>query len=136
MEAKKTNTKVIIIVVAVFVVLVAVLGTVWFLFREKPVEGIKNITVSVVMADGSKTDYKIKTDAEYLLGAIEGDGRITLVHEGGFVNTVNGYKPDFNETQEWWQIFADDESALVGISEIVVKDGGKYEFIITVGFDF
>jgi len=136
MEAKKTNTKVIIIVVAVFVVLVAVLGTVWFLFREKPVEGIKNITVSVIMADGSKTDYKIKTDAEYLLGAIEGDGRITLVHEGGFVNTVNGYKPDFNETQEWWQIFADDESALVGISEIVVKDGGKYEFIITVGFDF
>ncbi|MCL2517147.1 MAG: DUF4430 domain-containing protein [Oscillospiraceae bacterium] len=136
MEAKKTNTKVIIIVVAVFVVLAAALGTVWFLFREKPVEGIKNITVSVIMADGSKTDYKIKTEEEYLQGAIEGDGQITLGYNSwGMVGTVNGIEEDTSK-EEWWSLYADGEFAMVGIGELVVKDGGKYELRFTIGYDF
>ncbi|MGN1084485.1 MAG: DUF4430 domain-containing protein, partial [Lachnospiraceae bacterium] len=65
----KTKTKKIL-GVALAVVLVAVLAVVYALFREKPVEGSKAITIKVVSQSEEVTDYEVKTDAEFLRQAM------------------------------------------------------------------
>ena len=64
-EKKQMNKKALLGVVAV-VLLVAVMGILYSVFREKPVEGSKEITIEVVDNAQKSTIYEVKTDAEYL----------------------------------------------------------------------
>ena len=70
MTEKKSNKKVIIGVVAL-VAVIAILAVVFCVFREKPVEGSKAITIEVVNKAQETTTYEVKTDAEYLRQAME-----------------------------------------------------------------
>ena len=139
MEKKKTNIFTIIIIILAFVILAGGLFAVYRIFIEKPTEGSKTITVDVVKADGSKDNYKIKTDAEYLKEAIDKDGRIKLdgssSEYGFFLTTVNGITTD-SANEEWWCVMVDGESALTGIDQLPVQDGGNYELIFTVGYEY
>ena len=52
--------------VGIFVALIAILALVFFSFREKPVEGSKEISIEVVDKDGKSTLYELNTDAEWM----------------------------------------------------------------------
>ena len=69
-ETKRTNKKAVIGIVAV-VALIAILAIVYVVFRQKPVEGSKAITITVVNKAAEETTYAVKTDAEYLRQAME-----------------------------------------------------------------
>lgn len=138
METKKNNTKIIAAAVAVFVILAAAFAVIYFIFSEKPVEGEKNITVDVLLADGTSTSYEINTDAEYLKEAIDGDGNITLGgsdSEYGFMITaVNGVTAN-DGNQEWWCLTKNGEMLMTGVSTTPINDGDKFEITLTVGYD-
>ena len=103
-ETKKSNKKVIIGVVAL-VAVIAIMAAVFFMFRAKPVEGSKSITIEVINKAQESTTYTLKTDAEYLRQAMEeAKGLEFSGTEGqyGFtVETINGETTDFNNGSYW-----------------------------------
>lgn len=71
MESKSGNSKKVIIGAVVLVAVVAILAIVYNLFREKPVEGTKAVTIEVTGKSGEVKSYEVKTDAEYLRQVME-----------------------------------------------------------------
>ena len=63
-KTKKSNKIIIVAAVIALAVIAAVFGIVYFFFGEKPVEGTKAITVTVVDNTGAEKTYQSKTDAE------------------------------------------------------------------------
>ena len=103
---------------AALVVLVVALLGVYNVFREKAVEGSKEITIEVINSAGESTMYELKTDAEYLEQAMEEAEGLDFEYEdgpyGATVHTVNG---DFCN---------------YGISEQPVEDGDAFQIVYTV----
>ena len=62
-ETKKSNQKVLL-AVGILVVVLAALAAVFFIFRPKPAEGSKSITIEVVNSAQESKVYELKTDAE------------------------------------------------------------------------
>lgn len=104
-------------------------------FKGQPAKGNKEITVDVVFADGDTKTHKIKTDEEYLRGALEQEKLIEGSESdfGLFVITVDGYTAD-DDKKEWWAFSKDGESLLTGVDETTINDGDHYEITLTVGY--
>lgn len=117
------------------VALVALMVGIWFVTREKPVDGSKEITVTVVHKDGSEKQFTIETDAEYLDNALLGEDLVAgeMTEYGLVIHTVDGEKADWNEDQGWWQIFEGEETAALGASSLVIEDGDSFRLVYTVG---
>ena len=140
METKKSNSKGVIIVVAVFVVILVGMIAAYSLLSEKGIAGGKTITVEVITNDGTTQSYTIKTDKEYLRAAIDADGQIKVDGEdsefGLFMKTVNGVTvSDDPMAQEWWCLTKNGETHMTGIDNTVIADGEKYEITFKVGYD-
>ena len=71
MENQKKSSKKVILGVAALVVVIGVLAVIYNVFREKPVEGSKSVTIEVVNKEKESTTYRLKTDAEYLRQVME-----------------------------------------------------------------
>ena len=86
------NRKIVIGIIGL-VVLIGLFVIVYNVFREKPVEGSKSITIEVVNRAEEKTSYELKTDAEYLRQAMEEAEGLTFSgaesEYGMMVETVN-----------------------------------------------
>lgn len=117
------------------VALVALMVGIWFVTREKPVDGSKEITVTVVHKDGSEKRFTIETDAEYLDEALLSEDLITgeMSEYGLIIHTVDGEKADWDTDQGWWQIFEGEEASTLGASSIVIEDGDSFRLVYTVG---
>jgi hypothetical protein len=140
MEEKKTNSKGVIIVVAVFIVLIVGMIAAYSVLSDKTVEGDKTVIVEVILNNGKSQSYTIKTDEEYLRAAIDADGQIKLEGEdsefGLFIKAVNGFTVSDDPTaQEWWCITKNGETHMMGIDTTVIADGEKYEITLKVGYD-
>ena len=134
-EKKQVNKKALLGVVAV-VLLVAVMGILYSVFREKPVEGSKEITIEVVDNAQKSTIYEVKTDAEYLKQAMEeAEG---LEFEGydseyGFTTTsVNGIEADFTKDSAYWSFYVNDEYCNYSISQQPIEDGDAFKIVYEV----
>ena len=55
----------------ILIALIAIMVAVWFGFRQKPVEGSKEITIEVVNSEKESKVYELKTDAQYLEEAMK-----------------------------------------------------------------
>lgn len=136
-ENKKTNKKALLGVVAL-VAVIAVLAAVFFIFREKPVEGSKAITIEVVDNEQETTSYDLKTDAEYLRQAMEEAEGLTFAGEetefGMTVYTVNDVTADYNVDGAYWSFYVNGEYCNYGIDSQPVLDGDtftiKYEVYV------
>lgn len=129
---KKINKKQVGIALLVFVVLAAALGLLWWQFSEKPVQGAKEIAITVTGAAGEEEAYTLHTDAEYLKEAAETvlkiDGEET---EYGFaVYSINGETADFNTGKSYWAIYVNGEYGNYSIDKQPLEDGGKYGFVL------
>ena len=120
---------------AIFVVVVALLGVLYFALRPQGTEGKKEFTLEVVLADGTSTSHTVKTDAEFLGDALLAEGLIggSESDYGFFVTTVNGVTAN-DANQEWWCLTINGEMSNYGVDSVPVTDGGHYEFTLTVGW--
>lgn len=133
-EKRKMDRKVAIGIVAL-VAAVALLAVVFFLFRQKPVEGSKAITIEVVDDEQKTVTYDVKTDAEYLRQAMEeAEGLEFSGSEseyGMMVTTVNGVTADYNVNGAYWSFYVNGEYCNYGIETQPVLDGDAFRIVYT-----
>lgn len=122
-----------IIALLLAVVLVAGMFFAYSAFREKPAEGTKEITIEVVDDKETSTVYEVKTDAEYLIGAMEDAKDLTFDgSEGqyGFtVTEINGVVADFTVDSSYWSFYVNGEYCNYGVSEQPVNDGDAFRIV-------
>ena len=127
-----------VLVVVLIAALVACMALAYNKFREKPVEGSKEITIEVVDSEEKSTVYELKTDVEYLKEAMDELEKEGLTYDGeeteyGFsVYTVNGETADFNVDASYWSFYVNEEYCNYGVSEQPVKDGDAFAIVYTV----
>ncbi len=123
--------KKIITVISVVLVIGALLG-VYYIFSEKPQEGLKTISIQVENSKGELATYNLETDAKFLRGAMEDASVYGLTFEGEegpyglMVHTVNGEYADYTETGSYWGFSVNGEYCNYGIDEQPVQDGDAF----------
>ena len=133
--AKKSSKKVIFGVIGV-AILVAVMALVYVKFSAKPVEGSKNITITVIDSTQKETVYELKTDAEFLSQAMkEAEGLEFGADEGPYglsVHTVNGERADYNLDGAYWGFNVNGTYCNYGVDSQPVMDGDAFEIVYTL----
>lgn len=133
-ENKKTNRKAVI-GIAALAAAVALLAAVFFVFREKPVEGSKAITIEVVDNEQKSVTYDVKTDAEYLRQAMEEAKGLkfsgTESEYGLMVTTINGVTADYNVNGAYWSFYVNGGYCNYGIDTQPVLDGDAFRIEYT-----
>lgn len=133
-EAKKSNKKIIVGVVALIAVIALLAGT-WFAFGPKPVQGAKTITVEVIDNEQKSTKYQVNTDAEYLRQALEETEGLefsgTEDQYGMMIDTVNGLRADYAADGAYWSVMVNGEYGNYGIDSQPVADGDAYQLVYT-----
>lgn len=133
-EMKKKN----VISVVVLVLLVVVLAGIYLIAGKKPEaeSGSKNVTIEVVNAAGESTTYELKTDAEYLIQAIDEAEGLEYEGEDGeyglMISTINGELAEFNTNGAYWGFFVNGEYCNYGVSEQPVADGDAFQIVFTL----
>ena len=129
------NKKTIFALVA-FVLVVAALATVYLITKPKGDGTRKEITVTIVHGDKTEKVLELTTRREFLSEALIDEELFTAEDiASGLTNVIDGETADA-EKMEWWCINVNGEMAMVGMKEIALTDGGKYELVFTVGYDF
>ena len=125
-----------ILAVALVAVLVAALALVYVAYSEKTVEGMKNVSIEVIMADETSTVYEVATDGEYLIDAMEDAEGLTFEGEEGIyglsVSTVNGVRADYTLDGAYWAFYVGGEYCNYGVSEQPIEDGDNFSIVYTV----
>ena len=133
-EGKKTNRKVVI-GIAALAAAIALLAVIFFVFREKPVEGSKAITIEVVDNEQKSVTYDVKTDAEYLRQAMEEAKGLefsgTESEYGLMVTIVNGVTADYNVNGAYWSFYVNGGYCNYGIDTQPVLDGDAFRIEYT-----
>ena len=134
-ETKKSSKKTVIGVI-ILVALIAALGIVYAVFREKPTEGTKNITIEVVNKEQETSSYEVQTSAEYLRGAMEEAEGLTFSGTdsefGLTVDTVNGETADYNTDGAYWAFYVNGEYCNYGVDSQPIADGDVFTIAYTV----
>lgn len=135
---KNKKTKIIMGLVA-FAAVVAAFIAIYFNFREKPVEGSKEIIIKVVYNNKETTTYELKTDAKYLKEAMdEAEGLEYSGTEGQYglmIDTVNGIRADYTLDGAYWSFYVNDEYCNYGISEQPIEDGDTFSIVYEYAAD-
>ena len=128
----KKSTKVIIVLLAVS--LLGFIATFIFL-SPKANSDAKTITVIVNHLDNSKKSFEIKTDSEYLRGALDSINLVSGEESsyGLWVQTVDGETAD-ESAEQWWGYDINGELAMYGVDEQVINDGDVIEFTLNEGY--
>lgn len=137
-QEKKQSNKKVLIGAAALIAVAVVLAVVFFVFREKPVQGHKSITIEVIDNAQSSTVYEVHTDAEYLRQAMEEAKGLefsgTESEYGLMVETVNGVTPDYSVDGAYWSFYVNGAYCNYGVDSQPVEDGDafviKYEVYI------
>ena len=129
------KNKKMIVILAAFVVIIAVMAGLYVATRPEPVVGGKTVTVTVVHSDGGEKVFTYQTDAEYLGDVIVAEGLVNGEEGpyGLYFDTVDGELADWNINQSYWSILIGEEYATVGADGIVLTDGGAYSLVYTIG---
>lgn len=125
------QTKTILIAALTLVVLLGVFVAVYYISKPDTDSGDKEIIVKVIEGDQVKT-YKIKTNAEYLLDAL--NEKNLVAGESGmygfYITAVDGRTAN-EDKREWWQIVKNGEQTTTGADSTPIKDGDIIEFILS-----
>ena len=107
------------------------------MFREKPVEGSKSITIEVINSKSESVVYELKTDAEFLRQAMEEADGLTFngseSEYGLMVNEVNGEIADFSANGAYWSFNVNGTYCNYGIDTQPVLDGDAFSIVCTLG---
>ena len=131
----KENKKTLIGVICFAVLLIAAL-VIFIIVKPKASNtGKASITFTIDFGDGKTKEYKIKTDAQYLSGALLDEKLISGNQSdyGLYVTTVGGVTADESK-QQWWCLYVGDEMAMYGVDQLPVEDGKSYKFTLVTGW--
>ena len=126
------NKKVIVIVAAVMAILLIGAVVAINAFAPETHEGSKTVVFEMVLSDGSREKFELKTDAQYLADALVEAGMIEYAENGMYI-TINGITADWSVDGSWWNIRKDGEDLMVGMNDQPIADGEHYEAIYTAG---
>ena len=133
-ENKKSNKKVIL-GVAALVLVIAVLAIMYGVFRAKPVEGSKEITIEVINQAQESTLYELKTDAEYLREAMDEAKGLEFSGSdsqyGLTVETINGETTDFNNGS-YWSFYVNGDYCNYGVDSQPDYDVDAFQIVYTI----
>lgn len=133
-----SKSKKSLVAVIVLILLCAAALCIWYLCGPAKDAGIgeKQISVTIIHADGSKKQLTVSTDEQYLRGALENEQLISGDESqyGLFVTTVDGETAD-SSNQEWWCFTKGGEMLSTGVDDTPIADGESYEITLTVGYD-
>ena len=125
-----------ILAVALVAVLVAAMVFAYVAYSEKAVEGMKHVTIEVVMADETATSYEVDTDGEYLIDAMNVADGLTFDGEEGVyglsISTVNGVRADYTLDGAYWAFYVGGEYCNYGVSEQPIEDGDEFSIVYTL----
>ena len=131
------NKKKIILGSGILVVLILAMVLIWTNFREKPVEGSKEITIEVVNSKEESQVYELRTDAKFLEEAMKEAKEEGLTFEsvdgtyGLMITHVNGERAVFEKDNAYWGFSVNGEYCQLGVSEQPVEDGDAFEIVYT-----
>lgn len=124
-----------ILIVVSFVIAIALFLGINYLYKEKPVEGLKCVSVEVVASDGTSEIYEASTSAMYLRAVLDEIDGITYGEtQSGFgpmVTEVNGEIAIYEENGAYWAFFVNGEYCNYGISDQPVNDGDYFKIEYT-----
>ena len=130
METKNNKNK-IIAAVTVLVILMIAAFVLYMVYGQKPSPGSKSITISIVYMDGSRDDYELQTDEEYLLDAANELDELAIEgHMDGsyfYIDAINGVSADYTADGAYWAIYVDGTYGNYGIKDQPIEDGASYE---------
>ncbi|MBR4026782.1 MAG: DUF4430 domain-containing protein [Lachnospiraceae bacterium] len=122
--------------VGLVVALVFLLGGLYINFREKPVEGSKEITIEVINSKEESVIYEVKTDAKYLRQAMEeADGLEFSGTDGEFgmmVDTVNSETVNYNINSSYWSFYVNGTLCNYGIDTQPIEDQDAFQIVYTI----
>ena len=128
------NKKVWIAAIAL-VLLIAMLAAAYFMNRPQTAAGAKEITLTVVHADGSEKQFRYRTDEEYLGSVLLAEG-IVQGEDGPYgltIYVVDGERADWNENQSYWALYIGQDYATTGADSTPVHDGDSFKLVYTIG---
>ena len=118
------------------VVLVAAFALIYGAFSEKPVEGSKAITVEVINQVGDSKEYEVKTDAEFLMEAVEETEDLEVLGQEGpygmMIESVNGETAIYETDGAYWSIMVNGEYGMNGIDTQPIEDGDVFQLVYTL----
>lgn len=129
------NKKAGLIALLVLVVLAAGAYAAYHFLAPKAVEGNKTITISIDHKVGEDKTLTIKTDADYLRGALEQEGLVegTDSEFGLWITAIDGEKAD-EAKQQWWGYTKSGAFVETGVDQTPVEDGESFEFTLNEGY--
>ena len=130
----KKNTKLILGVVALVVIIAALVG-VYLGTRPQTSQGAKEFTVEVVHADGSSKTFTYHPDEEFLGTVLEAEGLIKgeMGPYGLTIFEVDGERAVWEENGAYWAIFVNGEYGMTGVDTTPVNDGDTFKLEYTLG---
>ncbi|MBQ2945048.1 MAG: hypothetical protein IJD95_00605 [Clostridia bacterium] len=133
MKTVKKETKITIIAVIIFALIVSAFVAAFLIFGDDGNVGAKTVTVTVVHKDASQKVVTINTDAETLGAALIEGGVIGNI-ESGMIFTVDNETAN-GAAEEWWCITKGGEMLWTGVNDTMIADGDRYEITFTVGYE-
>lgn len=136
MKTVKKETKITIIAVIIFALIVSAFVAAFLIFGDDGNVGAKTVTVTVVHKDASQKIFTLNTDAETLREALEEKNLIAGDESeyGIMIHTVDGEWADSSKT-EWWCITKGGETLFTGADSTMIADGDCYELTFTIGYE-
>ena len=127
------NKKVLIIAAAVLLVIAAVLLIVDRNWQPQTAQGAKTISVTVIMDGETTRELTIRTDADFLRGALEQENLIegTESEYGLYVTTVDGVTADDSQRQYWCFKDGNGNDLTVGVDSAPIADGDAFQIVLT-----
>lgn len=119
----------------VLVAILVIFGILYVKFSDKPDEGKKNVTITVIDSNGESTEYKVKTNAKYLKEAMDDAEGLTFSGKEGaygmMVQEVNGMSAVYDEDGAYWAFSVNGKYCANGIDTQIVKDGDSVAITYT-----
>lgn len=129
-ERKPVSKKALLITLIALVLVAAVLLVIWNVTRPAAQTGSKAITVDVVNAEGEIKHYSLKTDEEYLHGALDQIKGLSIEGSdseyGFFVTSVNGVRADYTLDGAYWSFYINGEYCMEGVDTQPIADGDAF----------
>ena len=130
-KSKKTG-------IALLLILLVLATGAYFTYKllsTAAIVGTKTITVSIDHLNGEDKTLTIKTDAEYLRGALEQEKLIDGENSsyGFFITTMDGEKADESK-QQWWGYTKSGEYVETGVDQTPIANGDSFEFTLNEGY--
>ncbi len=125
------KNKKLIIAVAAFIAVVALVAGVYFATRPEVSDGSKTITVTVVHSDNTEKVFTYQTDEQFLGALLVAEGLIQ--GENGMYTVVDGETASWEKDQAYWSFLIGETYATEGMDTTAIADGDQFKLVYTLG---